>query len=585
MAGRVVTPTVPPPSTAPLTIAYVGNHRHSFCTERHVSASLAQIGHTVIPLQEDDLDWTQLPSLAASAHLVLWTRTWAVDDEAALAALAKLRDMRIPTVSFHLDRWWGLDREYQVTTQPFFRTDLVVSPDGANDHRWAEAGVNHLFLPPGVYGAECGPVQPNRRAFPCDVIFVGSHPYPHAEWHPYRAELLERMEAHFGRRFGIYPKAKNRPIRGRLLQQLYASAKVVVGDSCLAGGATRYWSDRVPETLGRGGLLIHPEVEGMEEWYADASTTGEGDLLCYPLGDFDRAVALAEEALANPPRARAIAEHGRATVLGRDTYAHRMNTVLAHVERHLGFGAGPLRAGAPADPGAVHRVRWKANPRQVQASFALVPGDPDNVAVWEVWTDDTYRLRPEQIRGQVVVDIGANLGAFSVLAARLGATTVHAYEPVDRVADLAAANAAANRVADRVVLHRQAVAARSGRAVLVDVAAGGAHLAASCDDGEAVDTVGINDVLGPLDAVGLLKIDCEGGEFAIVDGIDSDQLAKVAHIAMEFHGPAMPHLVALDTDGRHAERWGAMVTKLAEHGHVRTLGHPSRGGLLWWDRY
>lgn len=566
----------------PLVIAYVGNFRHTWCTEVHVAASLRQLGHQVIEVQEDQLRWPDLPERVERAHLVLWTRTWPADMEVVLPVLDRLRDRRIPSVSYHLDRWWGLDREHQVADQPFFHTDLVVSPDGGSDERWAAAGVNHLFLPPGVYGAECGVVPAQPRQFPHQVVFVGSVPYPHPEWAPYRQELVDRMARRFGSRFGIYPRNRRQPVRGRALQSLYATAKVVVGDSCLSGGATYYWSDRVPETLGRGGLLIHPEVEGLDEWYA---TAGDRDLLGYPIGEFDEAVALAEWALSNPVEAREVAEHGRATVLARDTYAHRMTAVLEHVEHHLGFGRGPLAAPAPSvqveDAPATVTVRHRRH-RGARAEFSLAPGDPDNVAVWEVWQDDTYQVQVEQIRGQVVVDVGANIGGFSVLAGRLGASEVHAYEPMPALARVAEDNAARNGLAGRVHVHELAVAASSGTAWIANVAAGGAHLGTPGEgDGIEVAVMGVNEVLAGLERVGLMKVDCEGGEFSIIDGIEPEQLAKVAHIVMEFHGPGMPHLTHLEG----APQWGAMVAKLGEYGHLRTLGRPSVGGLLWWDRY
>jgi hypothetical protein len=52
-------------------------------------------------------------------------------------------------------------------------------------------------------------------------------------------------------------------IRGHELNDVYASAKVVVGD-CIFAGTPFYWSDRVAETIGRRGFLIHPYVQGLE---------------------------------------------------------------------------------------------------------------------------------------------------------------------------------------------------------------------------------------------------------------------------------------------------------------------------------
>jgi len=308
-------------------VAYAGNFTRSWCTEVHVAGSLEQLGHTVVRVQENNLDWARLPDLVdqAAVDLVLWTRTWAVDGAAALQALDELRGRGVPTVSYHLDRWWGLGREPEIHSEPFFRTDLVVTPDDQAE-QWAAAGVHHRWMPPGVYGAECGPVEPNPQRWPWPVVFVGSYPYPHPGWTQYRHNLVMKFRARFGHDFQVLPR-RGQPIRGRDLQELYATAQVVVGDSCLVGTPARYWSDRIPETLGRGGLLIHPDVPGLAAWYA----TGH-DLLTYPLGDFDQAVAHAEWALANPAAAQQIRDQGRATVLGRDTYAHRMAAVLAAVE-------------------------------------------------------------------------------------------------------------------------------------------------------------------------------------------------------------------------------------------------------------
>jgi hypothetical protein len=57
------------------------------------------------------------------------------------------------------------------------------------------------------------------------------------------------------------------------LTTLYSADTIVVGDSMFSDeeeadyGELRYWSDRLPETIGRGGLLMHPIVD--REHYAE----------------------------------------------------------------------------------------------------------------------------------------------------------------------------------------------------------------------------------------------------------------------------------------------------------------------------
>lgn len=585
-----------------------------------MAASLEAMGHTVVRLQEDQTPWGACVAATTDAQMFLWTKTWSIDEEGGHLALAEIRRMGVPSASFHLDRYVGLDREEQITHDPFWRTDAVFTADGGSQEAFRAYRVNHHWLPPAVYDAECGIGRPNRRRFPHRVVFVGSVPYPHAEWAPYRAELLDRLTGHLGDDFGVWPQ-RRQPIRGQALADLYATADVVIGDSCLVGQPARYWSDRIPETLGRGGFLIHPEVEGLEEWYRD------GDhLVTYPVGDFDAMLALVDEYLDDAEMRQAIGHEGQAIVLGRDTYRHRMASVIETLGAEFGIPAArpsasvatvraardrpqPRQRGADARQSGAHRanparpnrmtVAGRAalerpdlltvrHPRSRQpARFELAQGDTDATAVREVWTDDTYGLLQAHVTGRHVLDIGANVGAFSVLAARMGAARVHAYEPHPASYQALVANVSRNAVLG-VQTHQRAVLGQAGEVVLVG-AGGGAHVGGD-GDGHKVEAVGINEAIdaaaGPDGRVGFLKVDCEGGEYDIFAGMDPERLARVDRIAMEWHGPLMgPHLTHLGHDGRFLSRWQDMIVLLADHGRLSTVGHPSVGGILTFQHY
>ena len=141
-----------------LTVAYLGNYSAPHSTENHVKQAFERNGHTVIPLQENTPEpWTE----PVDADLVLWTRTgWDWSEACGWTQeqawsnqhdfLDRMRDQGTPTVGFHLDRWWGLDREHQIFDEPFFRCDLMCTADGGHDDQWQLAGINHVWMPPGV---------------------------------------------------------------------------------------------------------------------------------------------------------------------------------------------------------------------------------------------------------------------------------------------------------------------------------------------------------------------------------------------------------------------------------------------------
>lgn len=315
-------------------VAYIGNFGPAHSTENHVRRALEANGHPVIALQEEDIEtWRYLISRSASAgdhpQLVMWTRTKSLADQInndlKRAMLFSCAQAGVPTVGFHLDRWWGLEREREIDDDPFFRCSLLVTADGGHEQRWADAGIRHHWMPPAVSSAECMPADPDE-AFASDIAFVGSwQPGYHAEWQ-HRPQLIEWLRSTFAGRVRFWPAEGQPAVRGEALRQLYASIGVAVGDSCLVPDldgtpARRYWSDRIPETLGRGCPLIHPFVEGLEEQFV----LGACGLLTWELGNWDELGRLLDESLSwTAQQRRDIGASARAFVLANHTYEVRM---------------------------------------------------------------------------------------------------------------------------------------------------------------------------------------------------------------------------------------------------------------------
>ncbi len=69
-----------------------------------------------------------------------------------------------------------------------------------------------------------------------------------------------------------------------------------------------------------------------------------------------------------------------------------------------------------------------------------------------------HLLRP----GDLMLDVGANVGSYTVLAAGAVGATVHAFEPVAEAYAHLADNVRVNALESRVILHRAAVGAACG---------------------------------------------------------------------------------------------------------------------------
>lgn len=321
-------------------IVYVGNFTQQHCTEVHLAATLRDLGHEVIEVQENGGDdfwlFTELKA-ALPFDLFLFTRTWG--QTVTLRHLALLKEAGIPSASYHLDLYVGLQREDGLDNDPFWRTDYVFTPDGSETAAkvFAEKGINHYYMKPGVFKPECYilPKTELQPGVPYDqanksVIFVGGGSatgegpqYGHKEW-PYRGELIKFLQDTYQGRFRKFGWPQE-TVRNAELNQLYADAKIVVGDSLCLEDKTRpyYWSDRVYETMGRGGFIIHPYIKGMEEEFVDGV-----DLVYYEYGNWDQLKEKIDYYLEHDEERETIRLLGHDKVKRDCTYHNRLTQML-----------------------------------------------------------------------------------------------------------------------------------------------------------------------------------------------------------------------------------------------------------------
>lgn len=314
-------------------ITFCGNFTVGYSSESQHAKTLESLGHQVIRLQEGEATGEEILEDSRQSDVLIFIHThgWFTPGMPLGEVLRILKQEGTPTLTYHLDLWKGLHREQDLEDDPFYKqighffaTDKLMA-DWFND----QTEVEGHYLPAGVFHEEATMLEQNP-GWVKDVAFVGSRGY-HPEW-PYRPLLIDWLKETYGDRFGHY-SGEQEAIglkRGLELNQLFADTKVVVGDSlCIGFDYPWYWSDRVYETLGRGGFLIMPYIQGMEQEFEDGK-----HLVNYEYGDFKQLKYLIDYYLDNPKEREAIRRAGHEQVKNNYTYLHRWKVILDEINRN-----------------------------------------------------------------------------------------------------------------------------------------------------------------------------------------------------------------------------------------------------------
>jgi FkbM family methyltransferase len=205
--------------------------------------------------------------------------------------------------------------------------------------------------------------------------------------------------------------------------------------------------------------------------------------------------------------------------------------------------------------------------------------------VWilkEVCLDRDYERGGFAVQpGWTVVDVGAGLGEFCVCVARAQPTCrVYAFEPLAGSYALLQDNVRLNGLTNLTAFPR-ALGARAGDTLLHAAPAAARSRTAGTGGAGAAVRVPVTTLGAVLDELAirrcdLLKLDCEGAEYEILYGAEPGALARIVHLALEYH------------DGVAGSCGADLAAFLHGRGFaVRTVpnrAYPDRLGLLYATR-
>lgn len=318
-------------------IAFLGNFEVDYCSEVHYKKTFEKLGHEVHCIQEGKgiIDAVIIEEAVQNADMFFWVHTHGWNTEGLENCISYCKLNNIPVVGYHLDLWLGIEREKDLKNDYYWRAmDYFFSVDKLMvDYLNSTSNMpKAFFLPAGVYEDECR-IGEKQEKFAYDVIFVGSKNY-HKEWQ-YRQRLISFLETTYGDRFAQYGGGSDKgTVRGNELNNLYASAKIVVGDTlCKNFEYPYYLSDRIFETTGRGGFIIHPYIKGITDLFNIKPGNREPvQLITYPFNDFKFLKYAIDYYLENEEERERVRIAGHEKTKTEHTYTQRLQYILDTIQ-------------------------------------------------------------------------------------------------------------------------------------------------------------------------------------------------------------------------------------------------------------
>ncbi|MDA4130323.1 MAG: FkbM family methyltransferase, partial [Thaumarchaeota archaeon] len=112
------------------------------------------------------------------------------------------------------------------------------------------------------------------------------------------------------------------------------------------------------------------------------------------------------------------------------------------------------------------------------------------------------------VRGKIVIDVGASMGDTPIYFAKKGAKEVYAFEPDKEEFDLAVKNITLNQITNIRLYNK----------------------------GLGLGQDSLSHLLEQLPVPAVVKMDCEGCEFETIDSLSDLSLKKLERIVIEYHG-------------------------------------------------
>ncbi len=220
--------------------------------ENEIKTALEKLGHTVLPIDENDFDIKNLIEQANKGDLFFFHHGGVITDtplnfQLTITRLETiLKNIHCKKAFWLFDKVMGFGDTFVTNVAPLVDAGFLNDDTWIRRHKYANLYPMHL-----AWGENLPPTGKYKKEFDNDVVFIGSV-------YGLREQFVMSMKEEFGDRFKVYNNKY-----GEDFADMCESSKIIVSPKFPFDDF--FWSDRVYRTLIVKGFLIHPRLEGLKE--------------------------------------------------------------------------------------------------------------------------------------------------------------------------------------------------------------------------------------------------------------------------------------------------------------------------------
>lgn len=185
-------------------------------------------------------------------------------------------------------------------------------------------------------------------------------------------------------------------------------------------------------------------------------------------------------------------------------------------------------------------------------------------------------------KDQIIIDIGAHIGIFSIYATQNKKAKIYAFEPSSKNFKILKRNIKLNKCEENIRAFNEAVTNKRGEVKLFQGESSvlnSAFLTSNFLKKEIVKSTTLEKIFidNRLKKVDILKIDCEGSEYDILYSSPIQILNKIKSIRMEYHNLSINKTYNRKKLIKFLLKRGFCLTKFIERG--------PNYGILWFNKF